>query len=70
MRKFVHPGVVTSKNDGDEHYIGFHDLCRLYKLDPRECIDASRPDRMLGFSDAAKESGQHFFPKYHGDYPQ
>lgn len=31
------PGMVVSKADGREHYIGAMQLMRLYGVDPREC---------------------------------
>jgi hypothetical protein len=33
----VKPGWVTSKNDGQQHYIGAMQLIRLYQVDPRLC---------------------------------
>lgn len=33
----VVPGYVTSKNDGDRHFIGAGDLMRLYGVNPQEC---------------------------------
>jgi hypothetical protein len=37
----VYPGYVISKNDGEKHYISFMKLIELYRVDPRECINAS-----------------------------
>ena len=31
------PGKVTSKTDGQRHYVGPMQLMRLYGVDPREC---------------------------------
>jgi hypothetical protein len=31
------PGYVTSKTDGQRHYIGAMQLIRLYQVDPKEC---------------------------------
>lgn len=31
------PGMVTSKADGQRHYIGAEALIRLYGVDPQEC---------------------------------
>lgn len=31
----IHPGEVRSKSDGDIHYVSYHQLCRLYRLDPQ-----------------------------------
>lgn len=33
----LHPGKVTSKTDGDIHYIGAARLADLYRVDIREC---------------------------------
>ena len=33
----VFPGAVTSKTDGQRHYISHTQLMRLYGVDPREC---------------------------------
>lgn len=58
------PGHIQSKNDRDTHFITFHQLCRLYQLDPRECINGQDhlglridPDDTL------------YFPRYDGNYP-
>ncbi|HBF0795292.1 TPA: hypothetical protein KNP26_002946 [Clostridioides difficile] len=31
---------ITSKNDGQKHFINFRDLIKLYGVPPRECIRA------------------------------
>lgn len=31
-------GFITSKSDGDRHYIESHKLPELYKINPAECI--------------------------------
>lgn len=54
MKKYaVYPRNVISKNDGKVHCIGFHQLCRLYKVDPGLCVDMSDPARNKGY-DIAK----------------
>jgi len=40
-------GWVVSK-DGDIHYISSHQLPRLYKVNPQECIFAASPDDVDG----------------------
>jgi hypothetical protein len=35
----VKPGHVISESDGDEHYISFTQLTRLYGVDPDECLN-------------------------------
>lgn len=38
MKKYcLHPGHVTSKEDGDRHYIGYDKLIQLWAVDPKEC---------------------------------
>lgn len=32
------PGYVTSKNDGQRHYVGYHELTNLYGVELRECV--------------------------------
>ena len=61
----VYPGHVTSKNDGQEHFIGFSDLCRLYGVPHAECIDMSQPKNLQGF-DAARLTALR--PRYDGNY--
>ena len=63
----IHPGYVTSKNDGDLHYIGVAQLVRLYKLRAGEYItwDRNRPETYLGRN---KEDYIHLYPRYDSDY--
>jgi hypothetical protein len=37
MKYAVYPGYVTSKNDGDRHWIGATELIRLYGVRIEEC---------------------------------
>lgn len=38
LKKYVLcPGMVTSKTDGQRHYIGPHALAQLYGVDMKEC---------------------------------
>ena len=37
----VYPGYVTSRNDGQRHYIGFEKLCHLYGVPTKECVNMS-----------------------------
>ena len=34
----LHPGPVTSKNDGDRHFIDAHQLAFLYRVRQSECV--------------------------------
>ena len=38
LRYAICPGMVTSRNDGDRHYVGPQQLMRLYQVDPDECV--------------------------------
>lgn len=59
----IHPGWVVSKNDGDNHYINYSQLIRLYGLNPNECINWE-------FDSIGRNprNYKHFYPNYHGDY--
>jgi hypothetical protein len=61
----IFPGIVTSRNDGDIHFIGYRQLVELYKLDPEECFDASDP-RNAG--KIAVTGVKCYRPRYDGDY--
>lgn len=62
----VHPGWVKSQNDDDNHFIGFGQLCRLYHVNPRDCIDASNEHWAAGRD---VEKFEHLYPRSRGDYP-
>lgn len=66
-RIFVHPGWVRSKNDGDRHFIGFMQLCQLFKLNPGECINMHDPANEYGHG--SQDGDRHYFPLYNGNYP-
>lgn len=65
-RIFVHPGYVTSKTDGDRHFIGYMQLCRLYGLNPNTAFNASRPEALHGIF--PRDDDEHYYPKEDGDY--
>ena len=60
----IHKGYVTSKNDGDRHYIGFLQLCKCYHLDPKYCIDWNDGGHLNRF----EIDYIHLFPRLNGDY--
>lgn len=64
-RYMVHPGYVRSLRDGDVHYVGFSQLVGLYRVEPSECVDASRPQNQRGFNE---EEFIHLYPRLDGDY--
>ena len=58
----VHPGWITSKNDGDRHFVSSNALVRLYGVNPSECMikyptSAPAPEGMI-----------HLYPDYSGEY--
>lgn len=63
IKYVLYPGVVTSKYDGQRHFISAATLMRLYRVRPEECLiyDANEP----------KEKYQDLIPlspKYNGNY--
>ena len=63
MKKYlVIPGWITSKSDGDRHYISANKLIRLYGVDRRECVVFQDGER--GFCDSLIK----LEPDYNGDY--
>jgi hypothetical protein len=65
-RFVLHPGYVTSPNDGDRHYIGARQLADLYGVRLSECvvIDPERPRISLGHGDLS--AYLHLFPSAEG----
>jgi hypothetical protein len=43
----VFPGHIVAR-DGDRHFLSFSRLCRLYRVDPADCIDMSCPRATAG----------------------
>jgi hypothetical protein len=41
MKYLIVPGNVTSKNDGEVHFISAQKLIQLYKVNPKLCITIS-----------------------------
>lgn len=64
----VLPGFVTSRNDGDRHFIDARKLMMLYKVNPEECV--IRPDITRHEHRAWKEPEGliHLYPRYDGNY--
>jgi len=60
-------GPVRSKSDGDLHHITAQQLCRLYNLNPEECIfaDVMRPETYQCYR---TEDLIELNPRYDGDY--
>lgn len=64
MRYVLHPGYVTSKNDGDEHWISAGNLARLYRVKPTDCIVVDGRTR----GHVSLPDDVHLYPRYDGDY--
>jgi len=62
MRYVLHPGEVTSINDGDQHYISYEGLLRCYNLHPRFCVNVNSNDYEPWSGDI------HLYPEYSGNY--
>jgi hypothetical protein len=70
LKFLICPGWVTSKNDGDRHYITAHQLMRLYMVRPEQCL-------IQGEAAELHIIGRRFDtlkliplrPSYHGHYP-
>jgi hypothetical protein len=64
----LHPGYVTSKNDGDRHFIDAKKLARLYSVPMCECVvqpDISDPRNKYWHP---PEDAIHLRPSYEGNY--
>lgn len=64
----IYPGFITSKNDGQEHYIDGNTLIKLYQLNRMECIILYYEDPTSASKNAKDLIQLH--PRYHGDYEQ
>jgi hypothetical protein len=67
IKYVVHPGFVTSCNDGQEHYITARDLVRLYGVNPAEC-GAVWPDDPSAIVGCDMTTLVHLYPRNDGDY--
>lgn len=63
-RYMLYPGTVSSKNDGDIHYIGASRLAQLYGVPLAECIVARHNTE----KPPVWFKGVCLHPRYHGDY--
>lgn len=64
-RYVLHPGYVTSKNDGQEHFIGGPRLAKLYGVDIRDREAVVFGDD-LGYRE--QPGDVHLYPRYDGNY--
>lgn len=69
VRYVLCPGMVTSRYDGQDHYVSARQLARLYGVDMKLCvIFATNPGRSLS-EDRSRYPGLIFLgPRYNGDY--
>ena len=68
MKKFIIVGgFVTSRSDGDRHFISARQLCELYGLNPDDCFLIREGDRgaMFGLPNLPW-----LYPRFKGDYRQ
>lgn len=63
-RYILYPGCITSKNDGDLHYIGARQLADLYGIDFSKCTIVRSSTN--GFVD--RKNDIHLHPKHNGNY--
>ena len=63
----IHPGNVPLENDEQLHYITYHDLIKLYGLQPFQCVlwDDENPTTFLGYK---KENFVHLYTRQDGNY--
>ena len=68
VKYVIFPGPVTSKTDGDRHYITAPQLARLYGVDIKLCRVVHRQSQTMphGCDMCPGELALH--PKYNGDY--
>lgn len=68
----IHPGFVTSQNDGQRHYITADELARLYGLQPGTWVVYQPPrafDRAASWRRNPYEGLKAIFPRNDGKYP-
>lgn len=69
MKKYlVVPGFVTSKTDGDRHFISSRQLMDLYGVVADDCHIASHPSHLDGFNIGGENPLIILSPRYDGDY--
>lgn len=63
-RYVLHPGCVTSKRDGDRHFINGRTLAHLYGVDYSTCVFGDVPPPRY----IERPGDVHLYPRYDGDY--
>lgn len=74
-RYLLCPGWVTSQTDGQSHYVGAHELARLYGVRKTDCIVAPSGDGPVNSRIRAALMGRvndgelvALYPRYGGGY--
>ncbi len=62
----LYPSNVISQHVGEMHYVGAHELCKLYGVDPNECVIAPLSKR--GYDSEFIASLIPLRPRYDGNY--
>ena len=75
VRFALHPGPVTSKRDGDRHFIDARTLAFLYQVPASECVvvpwDVPRGrerEHQLLLERIERMNLTHLYPSYSGNY--
>ncbi len=63
LKYILFPGNITSKNDNQIHYISASMLIKLYKVNPKECIEFSRTINEKEYQNLIE-----LHPRYDGNY--
>lgn len=61
-------GRVTSANDGDRHYVSPYELCRLYKVDAKECVLLNHEDDFMPIAGLDTSEMIWLYPDSTGEY--
>jgi hypothetical protein len=71
----LHPGPVTSKTDGDRHFIDARTLAFLYRVRPSECVvvpwqaqPRSEREHQLLLERIERMDLVHLYPRLDGNY--
>lgn len=71
LRVMLHPGEITSKSDGDRHFIGGAQLANLYGVLPTDDVvtfDFRNPTHTEDYHRRHGMNFIHLYPKRDGDY--
>lgn len=68
IKYLVIPGNVTSRSDGDIHFISARELMRLHGVSRNECIVLEDSESLRGFTQDFRNSLQVLAPRSDGKY--